>query len=136
MSSSCLTLTVCTTLRDCPGFRCVMLPPSVMSFHPSRAPGFFTRCPFSGTKSVRSVLLTNLISRSFVCVCPNAMSVLPWVVGIVENEDPSRRPEVGDLRADVARSSSVAEAGLRGAGHDRHRDREQLVPTEVLVEHE
>src|SRR3954447_4465222 len=133
MSSSCLTLTVCTTLRDCPGLRLVMLPPSVMSFHPSRAPGFFTRCPFSGMKTVRSVLLTNLISRSFVCVCPNAMSVLPWVVGVVKQDDPSRRTEVGDLRADLARSLSVAAAGGPALATITIA---MLVRTKVLVEHE
>jgi hypothetical protein len=35
------------------------------------------------------------------------MSVLPWVVGVVENDDPSRLTEVGDLRTDLARSLSV-----------------------------
>jgi len=64
------------------------------------------------------------------------MSVLPRVMRVVENDDPSRRTEVGDLRTDLARSLSVAEAGGPSAGQHHHRDREQLVRTEVLVEHE
>jgi hypothetical protein len=41
------------------------------------------------------------------------MSVLPWVVGVVENDDPSRRTEVGDLRRDLARSLSARRTHLR-----------------------
>jgi hypothetical protein len=46
---------------------------------------------------------------------------------------PGERPQ--PAVALPARSSSVTEAGRPGAGHDHHRDREQLARTEVLVEH-